>query len=89
MDVSNEKRCKNNLNDKYKKYNKIRRTPMGVRLIIFKNTIFVNESGLFYVPLKSEKPISKIFSEKLTFEIMLKIRETRKYIVNGNEQNNK
>ena len=41
---------------------------------------------IYYVLLKSEKPIAKIFLEKLTFEIMPKIRETGQYIINSNEQ---
>ena len=67
---------KNNLNDKYKKsYNKIKVYPLwGTPYNYQKNTIFVNEPGLYYVLLKSETPIAKIFLEKLTFEIMPKIR---------------
>ena len=79
---------KNNLNDKYKKsYDKIKVYPLwGTPYNFQKNTIFVNEPGLYYVLLKSEKPKAKIFLEKLTFEIMPKIRETGQYIVNSNEQ---
>ena len=41
---------------KYKKnYDEIRGYPHGYPLLIFKN-IFVNEPGLYYVLLKSEKP---------------------------------
>jgi prophage antirepressor-like protein len=51
-----------------------------------KNTIFINESGLYEVLSKSTKPIAKIFMKKYFMDIMPQIRKTGKYIANNNEQ---
>ena len=78
-----------NIDSQYKKnYDEIRVVPMRVPPTNFqKNTIFVNEPGLYYVLLKSEKPSAKTFLEKITFEIMPQIRKTGQYISDKNNQN--
>ena len=52
-----------------------------------KNTIFINEYGLYEVLTKSTKPLAKIFLTKYLTEIMPQIRKTGKYISNKNDMN--
>ena len=40
-----------------------------------KNTLFINESGLYYVLSKSLKPLAKVFMDKYFKEIMPEIRK--------------
>ena len=62
-------------------YSKIRGTPRGVPLVIQPNKKFINESGLYELLSISTKPLAKIFMDKYFTEIMPKIRETGKYIL--------
>lgn len=50
-----------------------------------KNTIFINESGLYEVLSKSTKPLARVFLNKYFMEIMPQIRKTGKYISNKND----
>lgn len=47
-----------------------------------KNTKFINESGLYSLLTKSNKPMAKTFLDKYYSEIMPQIRKTGKYISN-------
>lgn len=51
-----------------------------------KNTIFINESGLYKVLLSTTKQIAKIFLEKYTQEIMPEIRKYGKYEVSKEDK---
>ena len=53
-----------------------------------KNTLFINEYGLYKFLLSSNKQNAKYFIEKLTLEIMPEIREKSEYIIKGNEKRN-
>lgn len=50
-------------------------------------TLFINESGLYELLTKSNKPLAKLFLQKYLIEIMPEIRKTGKYIVSETEQN--
>lgn len=54
---------------------------------IIYNKLFVNESGLYNVLTKSNKPIAKLFKDKYYKDIMYQIRKSGKYISNKNEMN--
>jgi prophage antirepressor-like protein len=45
------------------------------------NTNFINETGLYELLTKSNKPIAKVFMNKYFTEIMPTIRKTGKYIL--------
>jgi prophage antirepressor-like protein len=51
-----------------------------------KNTIFINESGLYKVLSKSNKDIAKIFMDKYYQEIMPEIRKHGKYEVSKKDK---
>jgi prophage antirepressor-like protein len=51
-----------------------------------KNTIFINESGLYEVLSISTKPLAKIFMNKYFQEIMPKIRKTGQFILNKSDK---
>jgi hypothetical protein len=44
-----------------------------------KNTVFINESGLYSLILRSEKPEAKTFKKWVTSEVLPQIRKTRSY----------
>jgi prophage antirepressor-like protein len=48
--------------------------------------IFINETGLYEVLLKSTKPLAEIFTQKLLIEIMPQIRQKGEYIIKGSEK---
>ena len=79
---------KNTLDNKYKlKYNSIKvyctnSTPINFQ----KNTLFINEPGLYKILLTSHIKEAKIFLEKFILEIMPEIRKTGKYIIKDNEK---
>jgi prophage antirepressor-like protein len=52
-----------------------------VSLVLHPSTSFINESGLYDVLSKSNKPLAKIFMDKYFKEIMPSIRKTGKYII--------
>lgn len=68
---------KNNL----KKYQEILTFPAGKVKNIKQNTYFINESGLYELLTKSNKPLAKVFMNKYFTEIMPTIRKTGKYIL--------
>ncbi len=45
------------------------------------NTNFINETGLYELLTKSNKPIAKVFMNKYFTDIMPEIRKTGKYIL--------
>jgi prophage antirepressor-like protein len=70
------------------KYNKIK-VPQSYRVPynFQKNTLFINESGLYEILSISKKPMAKIFMNEYFTNIMPKIRETGKFIMNENDKN--
>jgi prophage antirepressor-like protein len=76
------------INEKNKiKYENLRGTNALVPLKnIQPHQLFINESGLYELLLKSSKPIAKLFIEKYTQEIMPIIRKTGKYIMNNKDK---
>ena len=78
----------NTLDKQYKlKFYKIKvyrsiSTPLNFQ----KNSLFINESGLYKILLTSQKTIAKEFLEKFTLEIMPEIRKTGKYIIKDNDK---
>ena len=73
-----------NLNKIYMlKYYKIKVPQMsGVPYNFQKNTIFINEPGLYEVLSLSRKPLAKIFMNEYFTKIMPQIRESGRYIMN-------
>jgi hypothetical protein len=70
-----------------KKYNNIHHFPRGKGAQHIKyNSIFINETGLYEVLIKSTKPIANLFMQKYLIEIMPQIRKTGKYIMNNEEK---
>ena len=73
----------NNLSKKYKvkfenlKVYRLSSTPLNFQ----KNTLFINESGLYKILLSSNKKEATTFIEKITLEIMPQIREKGEYIL--------
>jgi len=51
-----------------------------------KNTLFINEYGLYKILLSSNKKEAIKFIEKLTLEIMPQIREKGEYIIKGSDK---
>jgi prophage antirepressor-like protein len=78
----------NTLDKQYKlKFYKIKvyrsiSTPLNFQ----KNSLFINESGLYKILLTSQKIIAKEFLEKFTLEIIPEIRKTGKYIIKDNDK---
>lgn len=69
-------------------FNEIKVTQLTVLPQNFqKNTLFVNESGLYELLTKSTKSIAKEFLNKYLIDIMPQIRKTGKYISNNNDIN--
>jgi prophage antirepressor-like protein len=58
----------------------------GVLSVLHPTTSFINESGLYDVLSKSNKPLAKIFMDKYFKEIMPEIRKNGKYIVNDKDK---
>jgi len=75
----------NNLSEKYKKkfenlkVYRLNSTPLNFQ----KNTLFINESGLYKILLSSNKKEATNFIEKITLEIMPQIREKGEYILDN------
>jgi prophage antirepressor-like protein len=78
----------NTLDKHYKlKFYKIKvYRPISTPLNFQKNSLFINESGLYKILLTSQKTIAKEFLEKFTLEIMPEIRKTGKYIIKDNDK---
>jgi len=76
------------INEKNKmKYENLRGTSALAPLKnIQPHQLFINESGLYELLLKSNKPIAKLYMEKYTQEIMPIIRKTGKYIMNEKDK---
>ena len=53
-----------------------------------KNTVFINESGLYSLILRSEKPQAKTFKKWVTSEVLPKIRKTGSYSALGHYSSN-
>jgi prophage antirepressor-like protein len=51
-----------------------------------KNTILINESGLYQILAVSTKPLAKVFRDKYIKEIIPKIIKTGEYTVDSNEK---
>jgi prophage antirepressor-like protein len=69
-------------------YKKISIPPfVAVLQLIHPKTKFINESGLYALLTKSNKPLAKLFLQKYLIEIMPEIRKTGRYIVSETEQN--
>ena len=77
----------NKLSKKYKvkfenlKVYRLSSTPLNFQ----KNTLFINESGLYKILLSSNKKDAITFIEKITLEIMPQIREKGEYILENRE----
>jgi prophage antirepressor-like protein len=70
-----------------KEYDDIRVTPGGVDLYNMQpRQLFINESGLYEVLSKSNKPIAEVFKNKYFEEIMPEIRKKGKYIIKKSEK---
>ena len=76
------------INIDYKKnFNKITIGRTQRSLPLQPSTIFINESGLYQLLIKSTKPLAKLFLNKYFTEIMPQIRKTGKYISNEDDMN--
>jgi anti-repressor protein len=53
-----------------------------------KNIVFINESGLYSLIMRSEKPEGKTFKKWVTSEVLPKIRKTGSYSVPGHYSSN-
>jgi prophage antirepressor-like protein len=71
-----------------KTYDNIEPHPRGVGSIVTikPHKIFINESGLYEILLRSTKSLAKIFTYKLLTEIMPQIREKGEYILKDSEK---
>jgi prophage antirepressor-like protein len=69
-----------------KKYNEINYTRGTYMSPLHPDTYFINESGLYELLTKSNKPIAKVFMNKYLTDIMPTIRKTGKYILKKDDK---